>query len=122
MALTDQQKADIDRLRDNERLTSNLTDRSAQAVLDWAEGQIAAGMTYETVVASLKAANRTGTEDPALALAAAHTWLAQAAPPVTAALTLSPAEPVDAGAAAGDMDVKLPLPTSDEGPDDAGAA
>lgn len=125
MALTPQQKADIHRLRDNEMLTGNLTDASARAVLAWGEDQIAAGMSYDAVVAGIKAANRTGTEDPALALTAATTMLAAIEPPAGAAFALSPASgepPGGTNAEPEDMDTGSPLPTSHEGPDDVAEA
>lgn len=93
MALTPQQKTDIYRLRDNETLTGNLTDAAATAVLEWAEGQIAAGVAYDTVVAGVRAANGAETEDPAVALAAANQSLAAAAPPRTTAAVAQPAPP-----------------------------
>ncbi len=138
MTLTPQQKADINRLRDNEMLTGDLTDSAATAVLAWAEGQLAAGVAYDTVVAGVKAANYTGTEDPALALAAANQLMAARStehaiapsasdPPIATprakasrhrrapAVTPLPTPAVSADAPFED---KLPLPTADEGPDD----
>ncbi len=72
MALTEQQAAAIERLRENESLTGNLTDKPAMAVLAWAEEQIKASAVYEDVVAAVRAANRTGTEDIDEALSAAQ--------------------------------------------------
>ena len=72
MALTEQQAAAIERLRENESLTGNLTDKPAMAVLAWAEERIKASAVYEDVVAAVRAANRTGTEDVDEALSAAQ--------------------------------------------------
>ncbi len=118
MTLTSQQKADINRLRDNEMLTGNLTDAAARAVLAWGEDQIAAGTPYEAVVAGVKAANRSGAEDPALALSAATSMLASVDAPARQALAPDRA----ADGSGNDMEAGLPLPTSHEGPDDAAQA
>lgn len=103
MALTDQQAAAIERLRENESLTGNLTDKPAMAVLAWAEEQIHASAVYEDVVAAVRAANRTGTEDVDEALGAAQKSLVAAlaargvtlAPP-PAETTPAPSPSVDA--------------------------
>ncbi|MFN8470622.1 MAG: hypothetical protein U0822_00250 [Anaerolineae bacterium] len=103
MALTEQQAAAIERLRGNESLTGNLTDRSATAVLAWAEEQIRANAVYEDVVAAVRAGNRTGAEDVDEVLGAAHKTLAAAqaarGAPSSAPLTESAAAATPAPAA-----------------------
>lgn len=78
MALTEQQAAAIERLRGNESLTGNLTDKAATAVLAWAEEQIAANAVYEDVVAAVRAGNRTESDDVTQVMDAAHKSLAAA--------------------------------------------
>ena len=97
MALTEQQTAAIERLRENESLTGNLTDKPATAVLTWAEEQIKASAVYEDVVAAVKAANRTGAEDVDEALGAAQKSLATAL--AARGMTLTPPAPEPAAAA-----------------------
>ncbi|MFN8481592.1 MAG: hypothetical protein U0768_00870 [Anaerolineae bacterium] len=99
MALTEQQASAIERLRANESLTGDLTDRPATAVLQWAEEQIQANVVYEDVVAAVRAANRTGTEEVDEALGAARKSLAAAqaargaAPPAAATVPAPPPPP-----------------------------
>src|SRR5205809_4788972 len=105
MALTFDQRNAIERLRENESLTDNLTDTDARALLDWAQKQIIANTDSTLVQAAVSAANASGLEGVQLLLAQASTFLAQqlaahsATSPPTSALPAPPSPPAQAAPA-----------------------
>ncbi|MDZ7379370.1 MAG: hypothetical protein ONB06_08485 [candidate division KSB1 bacterium] len=76
MSLSAEQRAALERLYENETLTSNLTDASAAAVLKWAEEQLNANAPEEKVLAALRHVNDAALTDPQQAVAAAQLFLA----------------------------------------------
>ena len=78
MTLNTNLKAKLEKLRANEALTARLTDKTARAVLDWAEQHIQADPErFEAFIAAVRAANRAGAKTPAHALQIAQQSLAQ---------------------------------------------
>lgn len=77
MALTSEQTNAIERLRENESLTDNLTDTDARALLDWAQNQIIGNADPKLVQAAVSAANASGLQGVQPLLAQASTFLAQ---------------------------------------------
>ncbi|MBI4674583.1 MAG: hypothetical protein HY741_23305 [Chloroflexi bacterium] len=72
-----QQQALIERLYENESLTSNLTDAEAKPLLQWAEAQIRDGANAELVIAAVNAANQSGAEGIQALLVQARAFLKQ---------------------------------------------
>lgn len=77
MDLNPNQTAVIERLRENESLTDNLTDSDASVLLDWAEKQILANTDGELVTAAVSAANQSGQNGAEALLAQAAAFLSQ---------------------------------------------
>ncbi len=97
MALTPEQRMQIERLYENESLTDNLDDASAQAVLKWAEEQIRADTASQLVTAAVSAANQSGAQGVQALLVEAGTFLARelaVAGKAAAPTTSSDASPV----------------------------
>lgn len=76
MALTAAQQVALERLQEDESLTSELTDATARALLQWGEEQIRAGVPGDAVLAALRAANHSGAATSAEILIAAQAKLA----------------------------------------------
>jgi hypothetical protein len=77
MELTPEQENAIARLYENESLTENLTDRDAQALLEWAQGQIVANTDDALVRAAVSAANSSGEQGVQALVTQASTFLAK---------------------------------------------
>jgi len=77
MDLTPEQKRGIERLHENESLTDNLDDASAQALLDWAEDRIRADTDSSLVTAAVSAANQSGEASVQALVNNASAFLAQ---------------------------------------------
>lgn len=92
MELTPDQENAIARLYENESLTENLTDQDARALLEWAQGQIAASTDDTLVRAAVSAANASGEQGVQALVTQASTFLAQelAARDINAARASSP--------------------------------
>ncbi len=75
----------IERMRENESLTDNLTDDLARALLVWAEQQIRKGIAFERVVSAMRAANHSQatTREALILIAQRALKAAQPARPVT---------------------------------------
>ncbi len=92
--------AAFERLANNERLTDNLTDNTAKALLSWAEQQLQAGVDEADVLQAARQANRDDIVDVSQVLAAANAALNQGHHAV-AFQTAAPADPaIQAGQAA----------------------
>ncbi|MDW8137981.1 MAG: PaaI family thioesterase [Bacteroidota bacterium] len=71
-------EAALERLRENARLTDNLSDEVAQAVLQWAEAQLRAGLIQpDRLFALLRRLNLEGPADPEEALNRAQALLSE---------------------------------------------
>ncbi len=78
MELTPEQQDAIARLYENESLTENLDDQSARALLEWAQGQIAANADDSLVRAAVSAANSGSERGAEAVVLQADGFLAQA--------------------------------------------
>ena len=67
---------EIEQLYSNERLTDNLPDPLAQALLKWGEDQLQAGVAAAQVHQALRKANRSDLHDPEALLQTAQAALA----------------------------------------------
>lgn len=77
MELTPEQQNAIARLYENESLTENLNDQEARALLEWAQGQIAANTDDSLVRAAVSAANSSGEQGVQALVTEASTFLAR---------------------------------------------
>ncbi|WP_110518554.1 hypothetical protein [Herpetosiphon llansteffanensis] len=92
--------AAFERLANNERLTDNLTDTTAKALLRWAEQQIEAGVAEDEVLQAAHHANRDDLVDVTGVLAAANAALNKGHTAVVAHTTPAPDPAAQAGQAA----------------------
>ncbi|GAA5528004.1 hypothetical protein [Herpetosiphon gulosus] len=90
-------QAAFERLANNERLTDNLTDVTAKALLRWAEQQLQAGVAEADVLQAARQANRDDIVEVNEVLAAANSALNQA----HKAIVAETPQPVDPAAQAG---------------------
>lgn len=87
MPPTEEQLAALERLREHESLTDNLTDAPAKALLNWAEQQILRGVPADSVFAAVRAANRSAAQSDESALAVAQAALEKVETPAQPAST-----------------------------------
>lgn len=114
MELTPEQKKEIERLHENESLTDNLDDASAQALMKWAEDRITANTDSQLVTAAVSAANQSGEASVEALVGNASAFLAQAASAGAQAETQAASAPSAAAPPAASTDASVAPPEASQ--------
>lgn len=104
--MTEDQRAAIERMHENESLTGELTDPQARALLGWGEEEIQAGKSPDAVFAAIRTANKSGAQSESELLAVAQSHLDSNSPPAgtaSGAKSAAPSVPTKAGSSGGGL-------------------
>lgn len=104
--MTEEQRAAIERMHENESLTGELTDPQARAVLAWGEEKIQEGESPDAVFAAIRTANKSGMQNESDLRAVAQSHLDSKSPTASTASyakSAAPTVPTKAGSSGGGL-------------------